>query len=129
MKGFVPPAPVLAALCEQLGDCRVVESRIVVDERPREPTDALSRSEFVMVDVFRRFGPVLTFQDVRDRCVDAGLCEQTAIIQLGNSPIFRRVAPSVYTLIGATVSADEIGSMSKKTSIGRGLSESTFPTR
>ena len=100
MEGFSPPSRVLQALCEQLEDCEVLGGRIVVDKRPR-PARELSEHERTMLKVFREHGPVLSYADARQLCIDAGLNESTTGMYLGNSPIFRRVAVGIYTEIGS----------------------------
>ena len=113
MEGFSPPSRVLRAFCEQLDDCEVVGGRIVVDTRRRLPTDELSEHEQAMLEVFREHGPVLSHAEVRQRCVDASLNDTTTVIYLGNSPIVRRVAVGVYTLVGAAVSPGEVEAVAK----------------
>ncbi|MBN2575500.1 MAG: hypothetical protein JXP73_13130 [Deltaproteobacteria bacterium] len=117
MDGFAPPSRVLRALCEQIGDCDVVNGRTVVDKRPRDPTTELSDQECAMVEVFHRHGPALTYADAMRLCSDAGLNETTTGIYLANSPVLRRVTMGVYTLVGAAVTPGEIETVAK--TVGR----------
>ena len=78
MEGFSPPSRVLKALCEQLEDCEVLGGRIVVDKRPRSARE-LSKHERTMIEVFREHGPVLSYADARQRCIDAGLNGASAV--------------------------------------------------
>jgi len=119
MEGFAPPSRVLRALCEQIGDCDVVNGRTVVDTRPRDPTTELSDQERMMIEVFQRHGPALSYADAIRLCSDAGLNESTTSIYLANNPVLRRVTTGVYTLVGAAVTPGEIESVAKTVSRGR----------
>ena len=112
MEGFSPPSRVLKALCEQLEDCEVLGGRIVVDKRPRSARE-LSKHERTILEVFREHGPVLSYADARQRCIDAGLNENTTAVYLGNSPILRRVDVGIYTVIGAVVSPGQVRAVAK----------------
>ena len=113
MEGFAPPKRVLLALCDQLEDCEVVGGRVIVDRRPRLPVEELSHHEQTMLAVFREYGPVLSFANARQLCIDAGLNETTTSIYLGTSAILRRVTVGVYTVIGATVSPGAVEKVAK----------------
>src|SRR5690606_26297005 len=73
MQGFSPPTRVLRAFCEQLPDCEVVAGRVVVDKRPRVQQDELSPTEQTMLQVFRESGPLLSYSNARERCIQAGV--------------------------------------------------------
>ena len=113
MDGFSPPTRVLRTLCNQLEDCEVVGGEIIVDKRPRLPAKELSEHEQTMLAVFREYGPVLSYADTRQHCIDAGLNATTASIYIGNSPVLRRLTAGVYTVIGAAVSPGEVEAVSK----------------
>jgi hypothetical protein len=113
MEGFAPPRRVLASLCRQLKDCRLVGGRTVVDTRPRNPATALTRIERAIVAVFRAHGPMLSSADAFRFCGEAGLRKDTITMALWSSPMIRRVAQGVYTLVGARVTPSEIETKAK----------------
>ena len=114
MEGFSPPIRILRELCEQLEDCEVVGGQIVVDRRPRLPTEELSDCEQKILEVFREHGPALSYGNVHQRCIEAGLNEATTSTYLGNTPILRRVAVGVYTVVGAAVNPGQINAVAKE---------------
>ncbi len=120
VQGTAPPRHVLASLCRQLKDCRLVGGRTVVDTRPRDPSTALARSERAMLAVFRAHGPLLSSADAFRFGAEAGLGKPTITMALRSSPIIRRVAQGVHTLIGARVTPSQIEAKAK-TTIGHRL--------
>ena len=113
MEGFAPPRRVLASLCRQLKDCRLVGGRTVVATRPRNPATVLTSIERAIVAVFRAHGPMLSSADAFRFCGEAGLREATITMALWSSPMIRRVAQGVYTLVGARVTPSEIETKAK----------------
>jgi hypothetical protein len=102
MEGDVPPAPVLAALCEQLGDCELVDDGTRVrDTRPRDESDVLSAVEQGIVAVFRAHGGVASGSDATRELGEAGVAERTVAAALVNSPLLRRLGRGRYALVGA----------------------------
>jgi hypothetical protein len=102
MEGDVPPAPVLAALCEQLGDCELVDDGTRVrDTRPRDESDVLSAVEQGIVAVFRAHGGVASGSEATRELGEAGVAERTVAAALVNSPLLRRLGRGRYALVGA----------------------------
>ena len=102
MEGDVPPAPVLAALCDQLGDCELVDGGTRVrDTRPRDESDVLSAVEQGIVAVFRAHGGVAFGSDATRELAEAGVAERTVAAALVNSPLLRRLGRGRYALVGA----------------------------
>jgi hypothetical protein len=112
-KGVVPPRRVLAALCRQLGDCRLVGGRTLVATRPRAPAAELSRAERVLVGAFRSHGSLLSNADALRRCNEAGVAKATANMALFYSPIVQRVAPGTYALVGTRATSNAIEAKAK----------------
>jgi len=101
MDGDAPPPPVLAALCEQLGDCELVDGAARVrDTRPRDADEILSSVEQRMVTILREHGPMVASGDATRLLVEAGINENTASVYLANSPLVRRVDGEGYTIVG-----------------------------
>ena len=91
----------------------------MVDKRPRQVSKELSDSEQRLRQVFLQHGPVLSYSEAKRRCEEAGLNPTTTSIYLGNSPVVRRVATGIYTLIGSTIIPGEVEIAAKAEALKR----------
>ncbi len=78
MEGFAPPIRVLRSICRSLNDCEILSEHFVIDKRPRLLEVELSKTEQIIVLVFRKHGPILSIHDAIKLCVDQGAGEASA---------------------------------------------------
>jgi hypothetical protein len=100
-------------MCGQLDRCEVVDGRRIIDKSPRSGKNVLSSAERKILEVFRAHGPLLTNKDAIRLSAEAGINETTTHIYLSISPLLRRLANGIYSVVGANVSPKEVEDMAK----------------
>lgn len=101
-KGFAPPRRVLLELCRQLSWCRVEGEKITV-ATPLIPSEVLSDSEQIILNVFREHGPVMQRAKFERLCTGAGMNPHSFWVFLSYCPLVCRHASGVYGLRGAEI--------------------------
>ena len=102
LEGSVPPRAVLLELCRQHEFCRV-EGEIVRADRPLDPSKTLRRMELILYRVLVEQGPLMGLRELEGECLRRGMNQHTFVIYLSSSPIVARLAPAVYSLVGAHI--------------------------
>jgi DNA-directed RNA polymerase alpha subunit len=105
--GFAPPKQVVLSFCQSAAECDVEDDVINVRQR-QDPSQVLSHTEQVILDVFRAYGPLLSLAALEDHCVTRGIKRTTSSLYAGRLAIIARYAPGVYGLRGASFSADDL---------------------
>lgn len=112
MRGFRPPRAVLARLCEDTGDYKVVGLRVVGNEDLPDWHDVLSGNEQILAEALFEHGPVMRRADLEELVVlEGGMNRVSFYNYLTYLPILARYAPGVYGLRGARVTAAEISAL------------------
>ena len=93
-----------------------VNDEIVTCSNEVEIKDALSPTEMTVVDAFRSIGSAADLHTLEERCVQAGMNIDTFRMSLSTSPLIRRQAQGVYSLVGAEIPPGAIASATKAVS-------------
>jgi hypothetical protein len=103
---YVPPAEVLANLCESCDFVRTSENLI--------QSQKLLSAEFgfldsIFVDAFHKIGSPATREELEDYCVGESNMNPASFYQyLSYSPLFLKLARGVFSLVGAHVSTGSV---------------------
>jgi hypothetical protein len=112
MRGFRPPRAVLARICEESGDYKVVEGKVFGTDKLPDWREVLSANEQLLAEVLFEHGPVMRRSDLEKIAVEQlGMNRSSFYIYLTYLPILQRYAHGVFGLRGAHVSAAEISAM------------------
>jgi hypothetical protein len=96
---YVPPAGVLSAFCNARGFSRSEENEIA---SAHTLSAELGDLDGAFVRAFRSLGSPLTREELEDYCVDEeGMKVSSFFQRLTYCPLFLRLAPGVYGLVGA----------------------------
>jgi hypothetical protein len=107
--GFRPPRAVLARLCEESGDYKVIEGRVFGTKALPDWHEVLSGNEQLLAEVLFEHGPVMRRIDLEQIAVEQlGMNRSSFYVYLTYLPILQRYAPGVFGLRGANVSAGGI---------------------
>jgi hypothetical protein len=102
-----PPAEVLRAFCRGLPGVRVEGERVFADP-PRNWKKALSGVEARLVAVLHEHGPLLERGEFEDLCVARGVNRFSFHAFVSWSPVIAQYGHSVYGLLGAETSAEQV---------------------
>ncbi|HEV2528185.1 MAG TPA: right-handed parallel beta-helix repeat-containing protein [Thermomicrobiales bacterium] len=101
-RGYPVTARALARFAEAHPDLRVSADGRLTSVVPIDPEQALSQTERLLVDSFRKHGPELSFTGLSPLMEAAGFTRITLAVRLGQSPLIVRLAHNRYRLISAT---------------------------
>ena len=115
MEGFSPPGRVLSEICNQVSWCKVENTRVIADP-PLNWEEILDRSttEWAIAAVFKEYGPIMSREDLEEKCLELGMNENTFFQYLSYSPIITKYSIGVYGLRGARGQPGEIESLKRK---------------
>lgn len=113
-----PPETVIRAFCRQMSDVRVEEDRICGDP-PRDWRKTLTGVEADLVAILKEHGPVMERGALEDLCVARGMNRFSFHAFVACSPVIAQYGHSIYGLIGAEVSMDEVESLKAKRRVQR----------
>ncbi len=102
-----PPENVLLEFCRQTPDVRVEGDRIISDPR-RDWKTSLTGVEAKLVAVLKQHGPVMERGTMEDLCVAGGMNRFSFHAFVSWSPVIVQLGHSVYGLLGAKVSQQEV---------------------
>ena len=102
-----PPENVLLEFCRQTPDVRVQRDRIISDPR-RDWKKSLTGVEAKLVAVLKQHGPVMERGTMEDLCVASGMNRFSFHAFVSWSPVIVQLGHSVYGLLGAKVSQQEV---------------------
>lgn len=102
-----PPDNVLLEFCRQMPEVRVEGNRIMADP-PRDWREVLTGVEAKLVHMLKEHGPVMERGMMEDLCVSEGMNRFSFHAFLSWSPVIAQYGPSVYGLVGADVSQEQI---------------------
>ena len=102
-----PPDNVLLEFCRQTPQVRVEGNRIIADP-PRDWREALTGVEAGLVRMLKEHGPVMERGMMEDLCVSDGMNRFSFHAFLSWSPVIAQYGPSVYGLVGADVSQEQV---------------------
>jgi hypothetical protein len=102
-----PPDNVLLEFCRQMPEVRVEGNRIMSDP-PRDWREVLTGVEAKLVHMLKEHGPVMERGMMEDLCVSGGMNRFSFHAFLSWSPVIAQYGPSVYGLVGADVSQEQI---------------------
>lgn len=102
-----PPEPVLLAFCREMPGVRVEGNRIISDP-PRDWRQSLTGVEAKLVGILKTHGPVMERGVMEDLCVADGMNRFSFHAFVSWSPVIAQYGHSVYGLLGAEVSDDEV---------------------
>jgi hypothetical protein len=103
---YVPPGDVLAAYCEHVGLSHTAENEITATV----PFKAeLGDLDGAFVRAFQKLGSPLTREELEDYCVEEeGMKVSSFFQRLTYCPLFLRLAPGVYGLLGSRALAGSV---------------------
>ncbi|MEX1046382.1 MAG: DNA-directed RNA polymerase subunit alpha C-terminal domain-containing protein [Actinomycetota bacterium] len=119
MKGFAPPTRVLEHLFEVVGRYRVQDGYVSANP-PFDPDEVLGGVEKTMMAVLRELGPVLPVRQFEDECFKRGVNRSTFWVYIQYWPIFVRVAPSLYSYVGAEIAPGKVEDLQRRLGQPRG---------
>ena len=102
-----PPENVLLEFCRQTAGVRVEGQRIISDP-PRNWRKSLTGVEAKLVAVLQRHGPVMERGAMEDLCVAGGMNRFSFHAFVSWSPVIVQLGHSVYGLLGAEVSQQQV---------------------
>jgi hypothetical protein len=105
-----PPENVLLEFCRQTDGVRVEGDRIVSDP-PRDWKKSLTGVEAKLVAVLREHGPVMERSTMEDLCVASGMNRFSFHAFVSWSPVIVQLGHSVYGLLGAEISPQEVDTL------------------
>jgi hypothetical protein len=95
-----PPSEVLAKLFERRGNFTVINGFIHLT-KPPSMKPGLTAPEKIFLDMTLSNGPVLTFEAVHHKLVEAGLSTASVTSLLKYSPIVQKISTALYSTLGA----------------------------
>lgn len=105
--GFAPPKQVVLSFCQTAAGCDV-EDEVVIARQRQDPSQVLSDTEQIILNVFRAHGPLLSRIALEEHCFQRGVKRSTLSLYAGRLAIIARYAPRVYGLRGAAFSPDDL---------------------
>ena len=108
-----PPENVLLEFCRQTPGVRVEGKRIIADP-PRDWKKSLTGVEAQLVAVLKEHGPVMERGAMEDLCVAGGMNRFSFHAFVSWSPVIAQYGHSVYGLLGAEVSQQQVDDLIAK---------------
>jgi hypothetical protein len=109
---YVPPANVLSAFCSAFGLSRTAENDIV---SAHTLNGELGELDGAFVRAFQNLGSPLTREELEDYCVEEeGMKVSSFFQRLSYCPLFLRLAPGVYSLVGAATPPGSVEAAKKR---------------
>jgi hypothetical protein len=105
-----PPEKVLLEYCRLLSGVRV-EGKHIRSDPPRNWKKVLAGVEAQLVEVLKKHGPLMDRGSMEDLCVGAGMNRFSFHAFVSWSPVIVQFGPSVYGLLGAKVTHDQVDKM------------------
>jgi hypothetical protein len=102
-----PPEDVLLEFCRRIPGIRIEGDRIISDP-PRDWKKSLTGVEAKLVAMLKAHGPVMERGAMEDLCVGAGMNRFSFHAFVSWSPVIAQFGHSVYGLLGADVSAEQV---------------------
>ena len=102
-----PPENVLLEFCRQMPRVRIEGDRIISDP-PRDWRKSLTGVEAKLVSVLKAHGPVMERGAMEDLCVADGMNRFSFHAFVSWSPVIAQFGHSVYGLLGAEVSPEQV---------------------
>jgi len=95
-----PPSDVLAKLLEQKGSFTFTNALIQLTKAPAKKP-SLTGPERVFLDMALSNGPIVSFETVHHKLLEAGLSTGSVTSVLKYSPIVQKISVALYSLLGA----------------------------
>ncbi len=102
-----PPENVLLEFCRRMPGVRVEGDRIIADP-PRDWKKSLTGVEAKLVAVLKKHGPLMERGEMEDLCVGGGMNRFSFHAFVSWSPVIAQFGHSVYGLLGAEVSPEQV---------------------
>ncbi len=102
-----PPENVLLEFCRRMPGVRVEGDRIIADP-PRDWKKSLTGVEAKLVAVLKKHGPLMERGEMEDLCVGDGMNRFSFHAFVSWSPVIAQFGHSVYGLLGAEVSPEQV---------------------
>jgi hypothetical protein len=102
-----PPEKVLLEFCRRMTGVRVEDTRIISDP-PRDWKKALTGVEAKLVAMLKAHGPVMERGTMEDLCVAGGMNRFSFHAFVSWSPVIAQFGHSIYGLLGADVSREQM---------------------
>jgi Sigma-70, region 4 len=102
-----PPEDVLVEFCRRMPQVRIEGDRIISDP-PRDWKKSLIGVEARLVAMLKAHGPVMDRGVMEDLCVGGGMNRFSFHAFVSWSPVIAQFGHSIYGLLGADVSAEEV---------------------
>jgi len=102
-----PPENVLLEFCRRMPQVRIEGDRIISDP-PRDWKKSLTGVEAKLVAMLKAHGPVMERGAMEDLCVGGGMNRFSFHAFVSWSPVIAQFGHSIYGLLGAEVSAEEV---------------------
>ncbi|MBN2473868.1 MAG: hypothetical protein JXB62_04635 [Pirellulales bacterium] len=98
----LPPPQILLEFCRQMKGIRV-EDNVIISDPPRDWTKVLTGVERSMVELLKRYGPVLERTVFEELCIHGGMNRFSFNAIVMSSPVVAQYGRSVYGLVGLKV--------------------------
>jgi hypothetical protein len=108
-----PPENVLVEFCRQMPDVRI-EGRRIISDPPRDWKKSLTGVEAKLVAMLKAHGPVMERGQMEDLCVSSGMNRFSFHAFVSWSPVIAQFGHSVYGLLGADVSENQVAELHAK---------------
>jgi len=95
-----PPSELLAKLLERRGNFTVINGLIYL-AKPPTAKPGLTGPERVFLDMVLSNGPIVSFETVHHKLLEAGLSTASVTSVLKYSPIVQKISVALYSLLGA----------------------------
>jgi hypothetical protein len=102
-----PPEDVLLDFCRRLPGVRIERDRIIADP-PRDWKKSLTGVEAKLVAMLQAHGPVMERGAMEDLCVGSGMNRFSFHAFVSWSPVIAQFGHSIYGLLGADVSKEQV---------------------
>ncbi len=102
-----PPEDVLLDFCRRMPGVRIEDDRIIADP-PRDWKQSLTGVEAKLVAMLKAHGPVMERGVMEDLCVGSGMNRFSFHAFVSWSPVIAQFGHSIYGLLGAEVSKEQV---------------------
>jgi hypothetical protein len=128
MRGFAPPSGVLLELCRSIPGLHT-DGNVVGTDHQLSWEKVLSGTERIFVRILLESGPVMSREELEQRCLKEGMKRATFYIYLDYSPVLAKYARGVYGLRGASIEPGVVDQLMTHRRRGKVLRDYGWTTR
>lgn len=116
MQETVLPKKILLEMCRQIDWLEVSHWKMVKRLQVPDADKVLSASERTITAILKENNNIMTWGQLKNYCLAAGMVKVTYDVTIMNSPIFKKIAKGTYGLRGVEVTSDALAGCLPKTS-------------